>query len=90
MRAGMQVVAVVGVAGSPSCGATGDATFRASSRAGRVVPGPDRPGFNEPDHLCGGRSRRGHVCEALADTLRRRHLDVPFTEHDLLAELHAE
>jgi uncharacterized protein YbbK (DUF523 family) len=83
-RAGVDVVAVVGVAGSPSCGVRTTLDLGAAARrvarsdhdltqawlTDEVVAASEQPG-------------QGLFTTALQDQLARRHLDVPFTEHRL-------
>jgi hypothetical protein len=86
-RAGQQVVGVLGVAGSPSCGVKStldlDVALRRLSRVEQVPTGPwlsqDVVGAAE-------RPGAGWFTEALQERLAARRLDVPFIECRLEAD----
>lgn len=86
--AGMDVVEVVGVGGSPSCGVCTtldlDRALLAMSRQEASVDGATANREIVTANVIAG---RGLFIEALDRTLRRRHLTVRYREHDLAAEL---
>jgi predicted secreted protein len=89
VRSGYTVQAVVGIGGSPSCGVR--TTLDLSSALGTIArcdPARlDRREFNERvivAHACPG---QGLFVAALRRQLRHRRLEVPFDEHDLIAEI---
>lgn len=88
-RAGMEVVAIVGVGASPSCGVLSTLDLRA---AGETLAGIDpskvtRADFNRDvvaSHVVTG---RGLFMAELEARLARCRVTVPLLEHDLVAEL---
>lgn len=89
VRSGLEVVGVVGVGASPSCG------VHTSLRMDRTVQGIarcelstlDRNRFNREviaDNVVAG---EGLFIRALRRATRRRGIEPPFFEHDLIAEL---
>jgi predicted secreted protein len=86
--AGMQVVAVVGVGSSPSCGVS--CTLDLDAALGDIASCPlralTRTRMNE---IVTTRTRPGPgiFTAAVQTALRRRRISVPFIEHDLRAEL---
>jgi predicted secreted protein len=80
-RAGQQVVGVLGVAGSPSCGVQTtldlDAALRQLSRGDQV---PTVPWLSTEVVGAAERPGAGWFTEALQDRLAARRLDVPFIE----------
>jgi predicted secreted protein len=87
-RAGFQVVEIVGIGGSPSCGVSirldlGDALREMVACPLRAM---DRDRMNEiiREHLVSG---AGLYTAALRRELARRGLAVPFREHSLLEEM---
>lgn len=86
--AGMDVVEVVGVGGSPSCGVWTtldlDRALLAMSRQAANVDGATANRDIVTANVIAG---RGLFVEALDRALRRRHLTVSYREHDLAAEL---
>ncbi len=88
-RCGVQVVGVVGIGGSPSCGVNTTLDLRAAVDALTRCPAPrlDRRTLNEgiiAANVCPG---EGLFIRALRRRLSRAGLRVPLREHDLLAEL---
>jgi predicted secreted protein len=88
-RAGMDVVGVVGVGASPSCGVTCTLDFDAAFDAVATCPLREltRSMMNERVVAANTRPGRGLFTAALLAALARRHMTVPTFEHDLLAEL---
>lgn len=89
IAAGVEVIEIVGVGASPSCGVTNtldvEAALAAMSARARC---PTEPAvFNRDVVLANVRPGSGLFIEALARALRRRNLTVRFVEHDLVAEL---
>lgn len=85
---GFEVVEIVGVGGSPSCGVWTtldlDDAFAAMARRD---PDSDRRSTNRAvvaDNVVPG---RGLFIECLDRALRSRRLGIPFREHDMVAEL---
>jgi uncharacterized protein YbbK (DUF523 family) len=87
-RSGFDVVGVVGVDGSPTCGAT--TTLDLDSSLGAVVGCPlarlDRRFMNDEVVAACARPGRGLFIEALGDRLARRGACVPLLAHDLRCE----
>jgi predicted secreted protein len=89
LRSGMRVVGIVGVGASPSCGVT---TTLEIGRAVEVLAacplaGADRDRMND-DLLIGcSAAGEGLFIGALRRRLAKRGIDVPFFEHDLVAEM---
>ncbi|HEU4547582.1 MAG TPA: hypothetical protein VFR88_14930 [Microlunatus sp.] len=83
-RDGVDVVAVVGVAGSPSCGVrtTMDLGL-AARRVARSNQALTRGWLTDEVVAAAERPGQGLFTTALQGQLARRHLDVPFTEHRL-------
>jgi hypothetical protein len=81
---GVEVVAVVGVAGSPSCGVTTTldlgAAARRVARSDHVLT---RAWLTEEVVGASERPGAGLFTTALQGQLARRQVDVPFTEHRL-------
>lgn len=89
VRSGYTVESVVGIGGSPSCGVrtTLDLPAVLDDIAGRDPARLDRGEFNRQviaGHAVPG---EGLFISALRRELRRRHIDVTFDEHDLIAEI---
>lgn len=86
---GFDVVEVVGVGGSPSCGVTStldlDRAVLAMARCRRCTVSPAT--VNERVVAANVVSGQGLFVAALRRHLARRGLDVPMREHDLLGEL---
>lgn len=83
-RAGVDVVAVVGVAGSPSCGVRSTLDLaEAARRMTRTDHELSRAWLTEEVVAAAERPGAGLFTAALQDHLARRHLNVPFTEHRL-------
>ena len=89
VRSGFEVEGIVGVGASPSCGVLQTLDL---SRSMEVIadcrPGSiDAAGFNA--RLMGSAITEGPggFIRAMRSRIERRHLNIPFTEHNLLAEL---
>jgi hypothetical protein len=89
IRSGQTVQAVVGVGGSPSCGVR--TTLNLKGVLGTIAgcdPHPAEDGRLQPSHHRRSRATgQGVFIAALRLQLRRRGLDLPFDEHDLIAEI---
>ena len=90
-RSGLDVTAVLGVDGSPSCG------FEQTLDTARVLDGlvhvdPDTVTAAEVNAIVRGEvsAGSGMYTRALQRQLRRRGLQVPFLAHDLIAELNGQ
>ena len=89
VRSGQSVQAVVGVGGSPSCGVrtTLDLKGVLDTIAGCDPTQLHTDDFNRRVIAGHTRAGQGMFIAALRRQLRRRGLDVPFDEHDLIAEI---
>jgi predicted secreted protein len=89
LRSGHTVESVVGVGGSPSCGVhtTLDLPGVLDDIARRDPARLDRSDFNRDVIVGHAKAGEGMFITALRRRLRRRGIDVPFAEHDLLAEI---
>jgi uncharacterized protein YbbK (DUF523 family) len=88
-RAGVQVVGVIGVGGSPSCGIDTTLDLRRSFETVAACPLAliDRTTVNERAVAACRAPGEGLFIGALKRQLARRGLDVPFVEYDLIAEM---
>jgi uncharacterized protein YbbK (DUF523 family) len=88
-RAGVRVLAVVGVGGSPSCGVSTTLDLRRSFEAMAACPLAliDRATMNERMVVACRGAGEGLFIRTLRRRLARRHIDVPFVEYDLIAEM---
>ena len=83
-RAGMDVLGVVGVAGSPSCGVRTTLDLAAAARRMGRSDRPLTAGWLSEDVVAGAeRPGAGLFTLALGHQLARRRLEVPFTEFRL-------
>jgi predicted secreted protein len=89
VRSGQSVQAVVGVGGSPSCGVrtTLDLKGVLDTIAGCDPTQLHTDDFNRRVIAGHTRAGQGMFIAALRRQRRRRGLDVPFDEHDLIAEI---
>jgi predicted secreted protein len=89
LRSGFQVTAVVGVGGSPSCGVrtTLDLAGAVEGIAACPLAALDRAVFNREVIAANVVPGEGLFVAALRRAFRRRGADVPFSEHDLQAEM---
>jgi hypothetical protein len=87
--AGVRVLGVVGVGGSPSCGAATTLDLRAAFEivASCPIARIDRTTVNERVVLGCLTPGEGLFTRALEQELARRGLDVPFVDYDLAAEM---
>jgi hypothetical protein len=92
VRSGFNVVGIVGVGASPSCGVSTTLDLRRSLEAvaARPVESLDRPTFNREVVVACRVSGQGLYVRTLRQQLERKGLDVPFLEHDLVSEMHGE
>jgi predicted secreted protein len=91
VAAGIDVVEVVGVGASPSCGVATTIDFAGALRAmARCDPTTMTPAIVNRDVIAANVIEgQGLFVGALRRRLARNGLEVRFVEHDLLAELHA-
>ena len=91
-RSGVEVVGIVGIGASPSCGVATTLDLRASLEVVAACPAAvlTRDVMNEQAVLACRRPGEGLFIEALDRELKRRGLAVPALEHDLAAELRGE
>jgi len=92
VRSGFEVVGIVGVGGSPSCGVC---TRLDLGRSLEVVAGCplarlDRQLMNEAAIAACLSEGEGLFIEALQRRLRRKHLTIRWYEHELLAEIRGQ
>jgi predicted secreted protein len=86
---GFEVVAIVGVGGSPSCGVA--TTLDLDGAVAALARGhgePDRRSMNRDLVAANAVAGRGLFIACLDRALQARGLTVPYHEHDLIAELH--
>ena len=88
-RSGIVVAGVVGVGTSPSCGVLNTLDLRSSLEVVAACPAAalSRDVMNERAVIGCHRRGEGLFIKALDRELKRRRLDVPAFEHDLVAEL---
>ena len=89
LRSGHTVESVVGIGGSPSCGVhtTLDLPAVLDDIAGREPAQLNRREFNQQVIAGHARAGQGMFIAALRRHLGHRGIDVPFDEHDLIAEI---
>ena len=89
VRSGQSVQAVVGVGASPSCGVrtTLDLAGALDTMAGSDPTQLNTDDFNRRVIAAHARPGQGLFIAALRRQLRHRGLDLPFEEHDLIAEI---
>ena len=92
VSSGVEVVGLVGVGGSPSCGVRTTLDLRQSIEALAACPVPqlDRPTMNTHAIVSCRRPGQGMFTEALRHHLARRRLLVAWYEHDLLNEIRGQ
>jgi hypothetical protein len=88
-RSGVRVLGIIGVGGSPSCGAGTTLDLRRSFETVAACPLAriDRDTVNERAVAACRVPGEGLFIAALQRRLARRGLDVPFFEYDLVAEM---
>lgn len=89
VRSGFEVVGIVGVGGSPSCGVWNSLDLRQSLEviAGCPLAQLDRRVMNEEAVTGCLSTGEGLFVAALQHQLKRRHLTIRWYEHDLLREI---
>jgi uncharacterized protein YbbK (DUF523 family) len=89
VRSGFEVVGIVGVGASPSCGVfhTLDVRRSVEVAAGCTVGATDAATFNTSLMSTAVNAGSGYFIKALRRGLKHRHLMIPFYEHDLVTEL---
>jgi predicted secreted protein len=92
LRSGYTVESVVGIGGSPSCGVHTKLDLPAvlDDIAVRDPATLNRRDFNDQVIAVHARAGQGLFTAALRRHLGRRHVDVPFAERNLIAEITAE
>ncbi|HEY7605462.1 MAG TPA: hypothetical protein VID07_01660 [Actinomycetes bacterium] len=87
-RSGFAVAGIVGVAGSPSCGVRRTLNLSGAVEAMATCPLAtlDREGFNQQVIAANVVAGEGLFIYQLRLALRRKGIQVPFQEHQLLAE----
>jgi uncharacterized protein YbbK (DUF523 family) len=88
-RSGFEVVGIIGIGGSPSCGVERTLDLKRSLPvlASTPIDHLDRETFNETAIAQCAAEGQGLFIQALERELDRRGLQVPFLEHDLIAEM---
>ncbi len=89
VRSGFEVVGILGIGGSPSCGVRRTLDVKRSLRVVASCPAQqlDRKTFNDSAIVACLVDGEGMFEQALRLRLARRGLSVPFLEHDLIAEM---
>ncbi len=89
VRSGFEVVGIVGVGGSPSCGVCTRLDLRCSLEvvAGCPLARLDRRVMNEEAVAACLSEGEGLFVAAVQRRLRRKHLTIRWYEHDLLSEI---
>jgi uncharacterized protein YbbK (DUF523 family) len=89
VRSGFEVVGIVGVGGSPSCGVWSALDLRRSLEvvAGCPLARLDRRVMNEEAVAACLSAGEGLFIAAIQRELRRKHLSIRWYEHDLLSEI---
>lgn len=92
VRSGVEAVGIVGVSGSPSCGVWTTLDLRRSLEVIATCPVEhlDRQRMNETAIAACLRDGPGWFTEAIQRQLRRKHLTIPWYEHNLLAEMQGQ
>lgn len=92
VRSGFEVVGIVGVGGSPSCGVWNRLDLRRSLEviAGCPLARLDRRVMNEEAVAACLSDGEGLFVAAMQRELRRKHLSVRWYEHDLLSEIRGQ
>lgn len=89
LRSGFDVVGIVGIGGSPSCGVC--RTLDLSGSIERMTACPvaslDRRTFNDDVIAANFVAGEGLFIASVHRQLKRRHIEVPFYEHDLATEM---
>lgn len=88
-RADMEVIGIVGVGASPSCGVTCTMDVTGAFDAVATCPLHELTSATMNERVVAANIRPGPglFTKALRSALRRRHVSIAFFEHDLLAEL---
>jgi predicted secreted protein len=91
-RSGYQVVGVIGVGSSPSCGVNTTLDMRRSLEviAACPVAAITRPIMNEEAVAGCRKAGEGIFIDRLRRRLERRHASVPFVEYDIVAEMRGQ
>jgi predicted secreted protein len=91
-RSGFEVVGVVGVGASPSCGVTTALDLKRSFEVVAACPFAlmNRDVMNKRAVVDCRTAGEGLFVRALKHQLKRRNLAVPFLEHDLVAEMRGQ
>ena len=89
VRSGFEVIGIVGIDGSPSCGVSSTLDLR---RSLPVIADPtlDRDTLNRQAIAACVQPGAGSLMGSLRQELRRRRLEVPFLGFDLVAEMRGE
>jgi predicted secreted protein len=92
VRSGVEVVGIIGIRCSPSCGVcwTLDVPRSVEVMARCDLAGLNAADFNETVMAEALHHGRGRFIEAIQRGLARHNLYIPFYEHDLLAEMRGE
>jgi hypothetical protein len=92
VRSGFEVVGIVGIGGSPSCGVWATLDLRRSLGAVAACPVAqlDRQQINKTAIADCLREGPGWYMEAIQRRLRRKRLIIPWFEHHLLAEMQGQ
>jgi predicted secreted protein len=90
LSSGIEVHAIVGVDGSPSCGVSATMDLRSAlERVTRLAPSSLTPAILNRELRACVVTGRGVFIDELRRELTRRRIEVPFAAHDLYGELGA-
>ena len=93
VRSGFDVIGIIGIGGSPSCGALYDALIAPGARCSCFLQSRNaHPSRIQREHDRGQTSvaGRGIFFDAMMRRLQRRHLHIDCYEHDLIAEMNGK
>jgi uncharacterized protein YbbK (DUF523 family) len=92
VRSGFDVVGIIGISGSPSCGVcwTLDLNRSVEILGACPVSGLDRDAFNEKVIAANLVAGAGLFIASIRSQLERKNLEVPFYEHDLVSEMRGQ
>lgn len=92
VRSGFEVVGIVGIGGSPSCGVCTTLDIGRSIEAVAACPLAEieRHRMNEDSLIACLREGEGLFIEAIRRQLKRKHLPIRFYEHEVLTEIRGQ
>ncbi len=92
LRSGFDVIGIIGIGGSPSCGVcrTLDLNRSIEGIAACPIASLDRRAFNDEVIAANLVAGEGLFIASIHRQLKRRSIEVPFYEHDLVAEMRGQ